>query len=145
MSTFTATGITSTGTPAAIKESHDPTDGLSHEGLIRSEDWKKRAFVAFLFLSDPRKLFYQTLISVAKGGIKHRAVSIYFLVRPFIMKSWLGTIMGICLIFAFLGCAALTTYRPNYHPSEGETSIGPPDWYLNEADGPFETINPRGR
>jgi len=63
------------------------------------------------------------------------------------MKSLLYLIMGICLIFAFTGCAALTTYPPGYQPSEWETSIGPPYWYLNEADGPFspETVNPQGR
>jgi hypothetical protein len=54
------------------------------------------------------------------------------------MKSLLYMIMGICLIFAFVGCAALTTYPPDYQPSDWETSIGPPDWYLNEADGPFD-------
>lgn len=51
----------------------------------------------------------------------------------------------IWLTCALLGCAALTTYPPNYQPTEWETSIGPPDWYLNEADGGwFETINQRG-
>jgi hypothetical protein len=48
----------------------------------------------------------------------------------------------IWLACSLLGCAALTSYPPNYQPSEWETSIGPPYWYLNEADGPFapETI-----
>jgi hypothetical protein len=54
-------------------------------------------------------------------------------------------VLIICLICSFLGCSALTTYPPNYQPSEWETSIGPPYWYLNESGGGcFETINPKG-
>jgi len=63
------------------------------------------------------------------------------------MKSSTYMILVIMLTLTFLGCAALTSYPPGYQPSEWETSIGPPYWYLNEADGPFapETVNPRGR
>jgi hypothetical protein len=50
--------------------------------------------------------------------------------------------LAMWLAFSIMGCAALTTYPPHYQPSEWETSIGPPYWYLNETDGPFapETI-----
>ena len=59
------------------------------------------------------------------------------------MKSLLVIILGIFITFTSLGCAALTTYPPGYQPSDWETSIGPPDWYLNEADGlyDFETVD----
>jgi hypothetical protein len=54
MSTPTTMGIMSTGTLVAIKESHDPAKELSHEGPLRSEDWKMsvRGF-PFSFFSAP--------------------------------------------------------------------------------------------
>jgi hypothetical protein len=69
--------------------------------------------------------------------------AIFFREALLIMKSWLYLILAIFVTFAFLGCAALTSYPPGYQPSEWETSIAPPDWYLNEGNGPLspETVN----
>lgn len=64
------------------------------------------------------------------------------------MKLLLCMMLLISLIFTFTGCAALTSYPPGYQPSVWETPYGPPDWYLDEADGlypyrrfPPETVN----
>jgi len=59
------------------------------------------------------------------------------------MKLVLAIILGIFLLLASMGCARLNTYPPGYQPSDWEKSIGPPDWYLNEADGlyDFETVD----
>jgi hypothetical protein len=58
------------------------------------------------------------------------------------MKGMIRIILAIYLILSFMGCATLNTYPPNYQPSDWETSMGPPDWYLNESDGRgFETVN----
>lgn len=51
------------------------------------------------------------------------------------MKFWLHILLAACLTFILTGCAALkelNTYPPGYEPSDFETTIGPPMWYLNE-------------
>lgn len=59
-----------------------------------------------------------------------------------IKKSLLYMILATCLIFSLMGCVTINTYPHNYKPSDWETSMGPPDWYLNESDGGwFETVN----
>ncbi len=58
------------------------------------------------------------------------------------LKFMIPIILAIYLIFSLMGCAALNTYPPNYQPSDWETSVGPPAWYLNESDGRgIETVN----
>ena len=47
------------------------------------------------------------------------------------MKFWLSIFLAISLTISLLGCA-LNTYPKDYQPSEWETTIGPPLWYLNE-------------
>jgi hypothetical protein len=60
-----------------------------------------------------------------------------------LMKSGPYIFLVICLTFSLMGCAAINTYHPGYEPSEWETSVGPPDWWLTEHPdkGNFETTN----
>lgn len=59
-------------------------------------------------------------------------VNLYIRERATMMKSWLYIFLTMCLTISLMGCVAINTYPPNYEPSEWETSVGPPDWWLTE-------------